>query len=130
MTALLKERSQVSLPGELANALHSGMVLFFNGDQLRLRNDAVLYHPLAHFSQAVKFLLELESLRTLVSLVTARRGMSLRLGNLGDMHQLRDMILARDFHSGRVGFEQRGIVPAADLIEIVAALTLRLWARI
>ena len=68
LTALLQDRSEVCLPGEFADSLHSGVVLFFNGDQLRVRgNDALLDDPLAHLADAVKFLLPLEPLRRFVS---------------------------------------------------------------
>jgi hypothetical protein len=57
--------------------------------------------------------------------VTAGGGMSLGLGHLGDVDQLRNMITAGDIRRGRISLQQGGKVPAADLVQVVAALALR-----
>src|SRR5258705_1572871 len=105
LSALVKDRSKVRLPGEFADSLYSRVVLLFNGDQFRVRCDAVFNDPLAQLADAVKFLLELEPLRCLISFVTSRGGMSLRLGHIRDMYQRGDVILARDLSRSRVCFE-------------------------
>src|SRR5688572_13268997 len=125
MTALFEYWSEICVPGEFADPLYSGVIVFFHVDQFCFRNEAVFDDPFAHLPDTVKFLLEPEPLGSLISFVTARCRMSLRLSHLGDMHQSRDMMLARYLCRGRIRFEQRGIIPAAHLIEIIAARTFR-----
>ena len=114
----------------LANALHKRLILLFKGNQLYFRGNTFFNHPFTHFTNAVIFLLPLKTFRRFVSFVAARRGMSLRLGHLIDMHKRRNMKLACDLRCVLIGFEQDRIIPAAYLEELVAALAFRLGARL
>ncbi len=128
--ALLLHRGQVGIPGGLAESLHSGEFLFFNGDQLRVRGDGVIDDPAAHARHAVEFLFPFEAFGRFVTLVAARGGMSLRLGDVDDVHQGRDVIFARDVSGGGVGFEQGGIIPGVDGVKVVAAVAILVGAGV
>src|SRR5271157_2221911 len=122
LDALLKNRMEISLPRGFTDSLHSFVVFFFSSGQLWFRNDAVLYHPCAHPANAIELIFPFESFRRFVSFLASRSGMALRLSHFNDMDQLWDVIFACDLGRVLIGFDQRGIIPAAHLIQIVTAL--------
>src|SRR5215207_6964883 len=122
LTALFEDGSEICIPGHFADSLYSGVVLFFNGGQLKVRKEAVFQHPLTHFVESVELFLKSQSFACLISFMTARSGMTLRLGHFGHMHKRRNVMLARSISCLRKGLNERGVIPGAYTIKVEAII--------
>ena len=110
------------VPGLAANTLHGLLVFAFPLTELFWAGNLVLDHPGTHLDQAIELLLPGQAVGRLVALVAAGGGVTQGLGALGDVHQAGDVILAGDIRSGLVNFQQGGIIPGADGVDIKAAI--------
>ena len=127
LVTLVDNGGQVIVPGSFAESLYSFVVCFFGGSKLKVRDDALIYHPLAHFCEAVKLLLEFESFGRFISFVTSRGAVTLRLRHVNDMHKGRDVILTRDLGGAEIGFEERRVIPGVDSVMIESVLNFFEW---
>src|SRR6266498_3819268 len=78
VSTFLENGGEVCFPGRFANPLYSVAILFFNGSQLRVRNEAVVYQPFAHLADTVKLFFPLQSFSGFISFVRTARAVTLR----------------------------------------------------
>src|SRR5919197_2101546 len=95
LSAFFEDGSQVILPGKFTDPFYSLIILLLHDNQFGLRCDMAFEDPLTQLANTVKFFFKFEAFGSLVSFVTARGGMALRLSDIGDMDEGRDMVLTR-----------------------------------
>src|SRR5713226_5189182 len=125
MVALVADGRLVCLPRQVTCRLDRFLVGRLPALDLGLAGKARLDDPVAHAPDAVVFDLESQSFRRFVALVAAAGRVPLWLRQLGDVEEGRLVRGAHSLDPGRVGVDERRVVPSSYDVDVDARPVVR-----
>ena len=115
---LLAQRLLERLPGAALRGARRFLRLLFDAAQLLVPGELLREEPGAHLHEAVVLLLPGEALLRLVPFVGAGGRVPLRLRQLGDVDDRRDVLPPHPFGGLQIGLAEGRVVPAACPVEV------------